>query len=155
MRISELLTVDQIRVPLAGIRALEVIDELCGLLLPELEESAHDQIVAEIRQLEREAPTGIGYGIAVPHAHTELAVEPKLAIGLGPEPLNFAAVDDVPVRLVFLVLCPANRPRRHLRLLARISRLMHDPGLRAGMMASRNAQELYTVLCAYEAEHFG
>ncbi len=75
--------------------------------------------------LEREAeyPTGIGCGVAIPHANTWITDEPVVALGIFPGGLDFGAPDGVPATVLVLLLTANGMTSTHLKLLARISRL--------------------------------
>jgi nitrogen PTS system EIIA component len=98
--------------------------------------------------LAREAlgSTGIGRGIALPHAR--IATLPRLfgLLARLEKPIDFAAIDDEPVDLVFLLLTPENAGREHLAALATISRVLRDGELAGDLRVARNPMELYQRL---------
>lgn len=95
--------------------------------------------------LAREAlgSTGIGRGIALPHARIANLPRPFGLLARLEKPVDFAAIDDEPVDLVFLLLTPENAGREHLAALAAISRVLRDEAVARRLRAARDAGELY------------
>lgn len=92
--------------------------------------------------LAREAivTTGIGGGIAIPHADLPEIDEPRLALGIFPDGVDFDALDEEPVHLVFLLLGTPRTPGLHMKILARIARLSKHPGFREELCACRDGE---------------
>lgn len=98
--------------------------------------------------LEREklGTTGVGRGVAIPHG--KLAGLDRIVglLAFLETPVNFEAVDDAPVDLVFLLLAPENAGAEHLRVLARVSRLLRDKAVTDRLRASTDAAGLHAAL---------
>jgi nitrogen PTS system EIIA component len=97
-------------------------------------------------QRERLGSTGIGDGIAIPHGKV-----PKLERLFGlvarlDKPIDFEALDSQPVDLLFMLLAPEGAGADHLKALARIARVVREPGLLDRVRAARDADALYAVL---------
>lgn len=102
---------------------------------------------------ERLGSTGVGLGIAIPHARLAdvdrlLGVFARLD-----KPIEFDAVDDQPVDLIFLLLAPESTGADHLKALARVSRLLRDKANCAKLRGADNADALYAVLVEPPASH--
>ncbi|MDG1769124.1 MAG: PTS sugar transporter subunit IIA [Yoonia sp.] len=98
--------------------------------------------------IEREGlgPTGVGHGIALPHARLA-EVDPVRGIFIRLEkPLNFDAVDRQPVDLVFALLAPKTQGVDHLKALALVSRTMRDPDICAKLRANSDPSTIHTIL---------
>ncbi|WP_425051127.1 PTS sugar transporter subunit IIA [Psychromarinibacter sp. S121] len=98
--------------------------------------------------MERESlgPTGVGHGIALPHARLE-GLEQVRGVFLRIEkPLDFDSVDRQPVDLVFALLAPSASGVDHLRALALVSRTLRDPDICAKLRANDDAATLHAVL---------
>jgi PTS system nitrogen regulatory IIA component len=98
--------------------------------------------------LEREnlGPTGVGHGVALPHARIT-GLEGVTGVFLRLEkPLDFDAVDRQPVDLVFALFAPQDSGVEHLKALALVSRTLRDPGICAKLRANSEAKTLYAVL---------
>ena len=103
--------------------------------------------------IEREGlgPTGVGHGIALPHARIK-NVERVCGVFLRLEkPIEFDAVDRQPVDLVFALLAPLNAGVEHLKALALVSRTMRDTSVQAKLRANNDARTLHTILTELNA----
>jgi len=103
-------------------------------------------IVETLQQRERLGSTGIGQGVAIPHAKL-----PKLDKLTGifarlDRAIEFDSLDSQPVDLIFLLLAPEGAGADHLKALARIARLLRDPEVVQKLRESREAEALYAVL---------
>jgi len=97
---------------------------------------------------ERLSGTGIGEGVAIPHAMVEGLERPIGAFARLDPAVDFAAIDQQPADLVFLLLAPKGRSGDHLKALARISRFLRRGEVRARLRAARSQQELCAIFAA-------
>ena len=103
----------------------DVLVELTKLLADDRTPSA-DEILAGLVEREEVMSTGIGSGIAIPHARLEALDEIRLALVRYPAGIDFRALDEKPVYLVFGVVGPPQGTGQHVKLLARIARLVKE-----------------------------
>ena len=94
---------------------------------------------------ERLAGTGMGDGVAIPHASVKGVVRPIGAFARLEPAQDFEALDKRPADLVFLLLSPTERGADHLKALARISRFLKRADIREKLRAARGADELYAL----------
>jgi mannitol/fructose-specific phosphotransferase system IIA component (Ntr-type) len=106
--------------------------------------------LARLLERERTMSTGMGGGVAVPHAKTEKCPHLVVALGRVADGVDFKAIDGKPVVVVFLLLGPPDSTRQHVDLLARIAYLVKAPGV---IDAVRNAASAQDVLEVLRAEH--
>ncbi len=104
------------------------------------------EIFDTLLQRERLGSTGIGEGIAIPHGKL-----PKLASLFGlfarlEKPIDFDALDGAPVDMLFLLLAPEGAGADHLKALARVARVLREPGIHDRIRAARDASAVYAVL---------
>ena len=99
-----------------------------------------------ILQRERLGSTGVGNGIAIPHGKLASVNSIVGIFARLDQPVDFEALDDQPVDLVFLLLAPEGAGADHLKALARIARLLRDQDVAKKLRASRDAQAIYSVL---------
>ena len=103
-------------------------------------------VCAALQERESLGPTGVGQGIALPHARLEgLGKVHGLFIRIE-KPLDFEAVDRQPVDLIFALLAPQDAGVEHLKALAMVSRTMRDNGLCGKLRANADATTLHTLL---------
>ncbi|HRD27589.1 MAG TPA: PTS IIA-like nitrogen regulatory protein PtsN [Caulobacter sp.] len=98
--------------------------------------------------LEREAAgsTGVGHGVAVPHARLPGLDRMRGVFLRLEQPTAFESVDDQPVDLVFALLAPVGSDTEHLRSLARVSRLLRKSDVRQQLRQARTAEAIYALL---------
>jgi nitrogen PTS system EIIA component len=102
---------------------------------------------------EREAAgsTGVGYGVAVPHARLEGLQRMRGIFVRLENPVEFESVDDQPVDLLFALFAPKNAGAEHLRALARVSRIMRQSELREQLRKARSADAVHALLVHQDA----
>ncbi len=122
----------------------ELLDILAaaGALPPNLRERAHEALLARERQMS----TGIGMGVAIPHAAVDGLGHVAAAFGRAPDGIEFQALDDAPVKLIFLFLVPKAEFQTHLKTLAAIARFLNQPGESAKLLAATSATAMRGIL---------
>jgi mannitol/fructose-specific phosphotransferase system IIA component (Ntr-type) len=150
VRLSELLSPSRIRVPLRAKDKEGVLRELVDLLVQQDGGAAPEEILGAILERERQFPTGIGYGVAVPHGKTPVLSGLGIVAGTAVEPVPYETIDGQPVRLFFLLAGPESLAGMHVKALSRISRLVRREGVRARLLEARTPQEFYRTLCEAE-----
>lgn len=97
---------------------------------------------------EREAAgsTGIGHGVAVPHARIAGLDRIRGVFIKVEQPVEFGSIDDQPADLIFALLAPAEAGTEHLRALARVSRMLRNPDLRHHLRTAPNVDALHALL---------
>jgi mannitol/fructose-specific phosphotransferase system IIA component (Ntr-type) len=152
--LSELLRAETINLNLTSSDRESVLSELVNQI-PELEgqPEARRTLLRALHEREQLHSTGIGDGIALPHARNALVGlvdHPILVFGRHPEGIPYGAIDAVPARLFFLVLAPT--VTQHLGVLARLSRTLRDPKLRRGLLAADKPDKVIGLLREAEAQ---
>ncbi|XYD07997.1 PTS sugar transporter subunit IIA [Methylobacterium sp. NMS12] len=144
------MTVDRILGPsdaLIGLRAASkgaLLDELARRAAGALGLAAETILPALIRR-ETLGSTGVGDGIALPHARLEAVARPYGILARLRDPIDFDAVDDRPVDLVVLLLLPTAAEGETLNALACVARRLRDPVAAAAMRGARDAAALYAA----------
>lgn len=153
MRITEILPAERIFVDGNGkvfdkSSALQVLSEL---LAPALgcEKEALEDLLAERERLQS---TGIGDGVAIPHTSVESAAKRAAALVLCPKGVPFDAIDGADVNIVLGVVGPKDSTGEHLRVLARISRLLRNESTRRALAESPNPAEAFRVIESREQQ---
>ncbi len=152
MRLSELLSPSRIRVPLTATDKEGVLRELVDLLVTGNGGGGHtrDDVLEAILERERQFPTGIGYGVAVPHGKTPALSSLVVVAGTTPAPVPYETIDGEPVRLFFLLAGPESAAAAHVKVLSRISRLVRREPIRGRLLGAKSPEEFYRVLCEAE-----
>jgi mannitol/fructose-specific phosphotransferase system IIA component (Ntr-type) len=140
VRLSDILDEDAILFDMNAGRKDEAIAALVQVLEGTRVVSDAEAVVRDIHKRERTMSTGIGGGIAVPHAQSRGAERLALALGRLRRPIEFEALDGRPVQLLFLVVGPEERGG-FIRVLARISRLLYSGDLQRNLLRARTPGE--------------
>jgi nitrogen PTS system EIIA component len=135
MDLADILSKDQIITDLKAADRWEAIDELIENLVAtgKIRTEHRDAIRAVVKKRETSMSTGIGFGIGIPHASTDLIDEVVGALGRSKTGINFDALDNQPVNLVMLFLVPQGQFQKHLHTLANISKLLHKAEFRQAL----------------------
>lgn len=118
--------------------------------LPSLDEG---QLLDRLLEREAQQSTGIGGGLALPHATVSGLEKTVLVVGRIREGLDFDALDGEPVDLLFLLLSPPDARDVHLRLLARLARIVTPDETLAELRRTSDATHLFQVLLEQDARH--
>ena len=145
MPLTDLITPNSVIAGLKVNSKKQLLQELAARAA-ELSGQSERTILEFLQQREKLGSTGVGNGIAIPHGKL-----PKLDRLFGlfarlDRPIDFEALDDAPVDLVFLLLAPENAGADHLKALARVARLLRDAEIARKLRGSRDAEALYAVL---------
>lgn len=150
MDITSFITADSVAVGLE----VKSKDELIEKLLVLANKSGKVTNLSEVRNavLEREKllSTGIGDGIAIPHAKTQAVSDTVCSVAILKNAVDFDSVDGAPVDVAFLLLGRESNVGAHLRLLSRISRYLCEPDKISKLRTAKNREELLTFLSSEE-----
>ena len=102
-------------------------------------------LVANIIKRERDSSTGIGKGVAVPHAHQDDIPHQLLAIGISHDGIDFSSIDDEPVKIIALLATPVKHQKQHMELLAALSRTLQRETLRSDLTSAVDSSEVIEV----------
>jgi len=130
---------------LKGTNAKEAIVELAAVAAQGTSLKA-DDIAAAVLERESLMSTGLGHGIAVPHARFDGLSSPIVAVGLARDGVDFDAPDGEPARVIFCLLTPKNDPNVQLELLADIGRAFQAEGFTKRLLATRGYTEFVALL---------
>jgi mannitol/fructose-specific phosphotransferase system IIA component (Ntr-type) len=99
-----------------------------------------------VKTRENSMSTGIGFGIGIPHASTDLIYEVVGAFGRSSQGIQFDALDNQPVKLVMLFLVPQGQFQKHLHTLANIAKLLHKTEFRQSLEEAPDAQAMFDAI---------
>jgi fructose-specific phosphotransferase system IIA component len=150
MNLTDILTVDCIRVPLRASSKREVIHELVDVLHAANRITEPQLLKDAVWQREQTRTTGLGAGLAIPHGKCAGIPALSLAIGKPANPMDFEAIDGKPVKLVVLLASPPDRTSDHIQALAKVSRLMTMEEFRESAYAATSSQELFNLFKSRE-----
>ncbi|MGH1569452.1 PTS sugar transporter subunit IIA [Methylobacterium sp. P31] len=153
MSSADAMTIDELLAPADVVHGLRVGNKKA--LLRELARLSGqtlglypDEILAALIRREDLGSTGVGDGVALPHARMEAVQRPFGLLARLREPVDYEAVDDRPVDLVFLLLLPAGAQSDYLNALACVARRLREPEAAAALRGARDASALYSLITA-------
>jgi mannitol/fructose-specific phosphotransferase system IIA component (Ntr-type) len=110
-----------------------------------------DRFAAAVKGREEIMSTGIGREVAIPHARDLTVSCLKIAVCLIRSPLEFVSMDDLPVRIVFMIAVPQNSNKEYMKILRSLSEYLRGDEARAELLSSQDEKELYSNVKKIEA----
>jgi len=151
MRLSDILKIQTIKVPLQAKNKKDAITELVQVLADAKEVKDAQVLLASVLEREATRTTGIGNGLAIPHGKCHGVDHLVVAIGKPETPIDFESIDKRPVNLIVLLASPPDQTGPHIQALARISRLMNVEAFRQAMRNATSAQQVYDAVVSQES----
>ncbi len=146
MRITDLLQKQAIDLHGAASGKQDAIDKIVSLMLKtgciNDEEKYKNAVIAR----EAEGTTGIGEGVAIPHAKTDAVTKPALAAMVVPDGVDYEALDGEPTNLFFLIAAPNTEDNVHLDVLGKLSVLLMDDKFRVDLLQAKTPEEFISVI---------
>src|SRR5580658_5679802 len=153
MNLGDILSLETIVPNLQATNRWEAIDQLIQNLVAtnKIQAASRDAIIAVVKKRESSMSTGIGFGIGIPHASTDLITEVVGALGRSTKGIEFDALDNQPVNLVVLFLVPQGQFQKHLHTLASIAKLLHVKEFRQELEQASDAAGMFEIIKKYSA----
>ncbi len=157
MNLSGLLKEDLVLLDFAAQDKWGAIERLVDLLVEkgrvkaEHRKAVLDALVAR----ENVASTGMGHGVAIPHAWIDLLDAASAAVALSPSGVPFQAPDGKPATITILLVSPRRNAQNHVRTLAAIARLLNYEEMRQALLAAKSGEEVLRIVREEEAKEFG
>lgn len=148
MDLGDILSKEQILPDLQAADRWQAIDELISNLVTtgKIKPEHREAITAVVRKRETSMSTGIGFGIGIPHASTDLIYEVVGSLGRSKKGVDFNALDNQPVHLVMLFLVPQGQFQKHLHTLANIAKMLHKSEFRQALENAPDAESMLAVI---------
>ena len=148
MNLASLLNRDQVMPSMASTTHWEAIEEIVNHLhsLGYLTDSQKPSVIEALREREGKISTGIGSGVAIPHAFSDLVEDVVVGFGRSREGIDFEALDNAPVHFVILFIVPKKKYQLHLKTLAAIARHFTNRNVRDHLAAAESADEILAIL---------
>jgi len=146
MNLARLLDTNLIKAPLESSFKDEAIAELVELLVRAGKVKDREGVLEALYERERKGSTGIGGGVAIPHARAAEIQDALLAVGVAPDGIEFDAVDEEPVRLVFLLLGAPDKPGQNVEILANVGILVQIPGVYEKLVGAKDPGTVIAVI---------
>jgi len=130
----------------------EAVKEISLKLAQEGKINDMDKFIRDILEREGLGSTGIGHGIAVPHARTDTVSDFVIGFGRSSEGINFNAIDGENVNLIFLMGANPKELNLYLRLLAELSKFLMKASFRRELMEAKSGSDVITAIKKFEEE---
>jgi mannitol/fructose-specific phosphotransferase system IIA component (Ntr-type) len=150
LRLSEILSPEYIKVPMAAVDKASAIDELVELLAGHPAVSDIAAVRRAVWEREQVRTTGIGNGLALPHGKTSGVSDLVMALGKPAMPIDFDSVDRKSATVVVLLASPQDKTGPHIRALAWISRLLTIESFRHALEMARDGQTVMNAIEQHE-----
>jgi PTS system nitrogen regulatory IIA component len=145
MKILEVLQKEAILEDLKGTDKKSILEELVAPI-SKISGVSDDLLVKVLLDRERLGSTGIGSGVGIPHGKLKDLETLLLGFGLSRNGVDFESMDGKPAHIFFLLLTPENSTGLHLKLLARISRLLKNESFREKLLNAADRDEIFNVI---------
>jgi PTS system nitrogen regulatory IIA component len=145
MKILDVLPKEAIIADLKSRSKTEVLDELVAPLA-RLAGMSREELVRVLLERERLGSTGIGGGIGIPHGKLKDLDNLMIGFGLSRKGVDFESLDGEPTRIFFLLITPENSTGLHLKMLARISRILKNEPFKERLLGSDGADQIYEII---------
>ena len=152
MKIADLLAKESIDLQAKVGSKTEALEHLVALMAKSGKLSDEAEYKRCVLAREEEGSTGIGEGIAIPHAKTNAVKAPGLAAMIVSEGVDFASLDDQPAKLFFLIAAPDTEDNVHLDVLSRLSTLLMDEEFTTALYAAKSPKEFLSIIDKFEAD---
>ncbi len=150
-RISELLPRSAVVLNLQSKEKFAVIDELVRPLVAAGAITEESEFVSAIARRENMESTGIGLGVAIPHARTKAVSSIVLAFGRSDSGVDFNSLDGKPSHLIFLIAAPEEQKTEYIMTLARLSKLLRKDEVRIGLNKAGSPEDVVRVITQHES----
>jgi PTS system fructose-specific IIC component len=150
MKITKLLTVDTILLSMNSTNKIGAIDELVEILNAAGKITNKELFREAILKRESQSTTGIGDGIAIPHAKTAVVKEPAIVFGKSMAGVEYEALDGKASHLFFMIAAPEGANNTHLEALARLSGLLMKEEVREKLLKATTKNEILTIIDNYD-----
>jgi PTS system nitrogen regulatory IIA component len=146
LKILDFLDPTSVAVELTATNKKGVLEELTGMLAKSGKVKDAKATVDILLEREKLGSTGIGQGIAIPHAKTDQTTQVTASFGLSRKGVQFDSLDGEPVYIFFLLVAPPDAAGQHLKALARISRLLKDKFFRQALRDVKDVSEVLKII---------
>ena len=146
MKLSDIISVDSIIPDLKARDKSGVLRELAKAICNVESSLEEDSLVKVLEERERLGSTGIGDGVAIPHGKINGIDRPLMCFGRSKQGVDFDSMDAKPVYLFFLLVAPENSAGAHLKVLAKIAKMLKNSGLRKKLLEAGDREEIYNII---------
>lgn len=149
-KISEIILPDGVVLDVKNTEKIAVIKELAQILIDKNIVTNPDEFFSAILRRENLESTGIGQGVAIPHARTTAVKNIVIVFGRSTTGVDFSSLDGLPSYLIFLIAAPEDKKTEYIMTLARLSKLLRKNDARKTLMDAQTPEEVIKTIVTYE-----
>ncbi|GAM15878.1 PTS fructose transporter subunit IIABC [Mesobacillus selenatarsenatis] len=152
MRITELLTRETILLSMNAESKQDAVTELVGVLERAGKITDRNAFEEAILKREQQSTTGVGDGIAIPHAKTSVVKNAAIVFGRSEAGIDYESLDGQPAHLFFMIAAPEGANNTHLEALARLSSILMNADARGKLLGAKTANDVIGIINSYDQE---
>jgi len=146
MQLDQIFKIEFISLDLSAKTKIEALTELVNTIVQSGIELKSSSIIEILQQRENLGSTGIGDGVAIPHGKIPDLDDLIVAFGRSSDGIAYNSLDGKPAHLFFLLLAPENSTGQHLKVLAKISKMLKIDNFRKMLMQAKSQREIYKII---------
>ena len=146
MKIEEILKKESVIADLLGDSKVQVIKEMTQCLKKNNLIKKDQALFETLMEREKLGSTGIGENVAIPHGKSDEVTQIITVLARSKKGVEFESLDQKPVHFVCMVIAPAHSTGQHLKVLARVSRIFKNQGIREEILKAENSDTIYSIL---------
>jgi len=153
MKITDILKKEYIIDSLVSVDKASTLEELSSFLKSKGLVFVKENLLNALMERERLGSTGIGENVAIPHAKVSEIDQIVTIFARSIKGVEFDSLDKKPVHFIYLVLAPEKSSGQHLKVLARVSRLLKNKSLREAIMSATEANQIYSIIADEDSKY--
>lgn len=146
LKISEYLRPEAIMMEIKAKEKIAAINEVVAHMVENNMVSDGEEFIKALAKRENLESTGIGDGIAIPHARTNAVRDLVLAFAQSPQGIDFSSIDGKPSHIIFLIAAPESQKSEYIVALAKLSRLLRKPSVREMLRSAKDRDEVMAII---------
>ncbi|MGB5218791.1 MAG: PTS sugar transporter subunit IIA [Smithella sp.] len=150
MQLEQLFKIEYINADLSARNKEDALLEMVDTIILGGLKLDKSSVLEILKQRESLGSTGIGEGVAIPHGKISALNDIVIAFGRSVNGIAYDSLDGKPVHLLFLLLAPENSAGQHLKILAKISKMLKEPDFRKKLLKARTQSDLYRIIIEQE-----
>lgn len=154
MKITDYLKAQHVNASVRGRNKNDIIEDMLKLISTSENILDFEKVRQAVFEREQIMSTGVGNGFAIPHGKSDAVKDIVAGFGITERPIEYDALDDKPVRLVFILIGKENMVGSHIKLLSRVSRLMNNESFRAKLLSLKSSEAIIEAFREEESLQF-
>ena len=154
MKITDILSIGCIKIPLEAETKDEVLSELVNLLCESKFIKNKDLVLEAVKEREKTLSTGLESGIAIPHGKSRGVTSLVASFGISKEGIDFGSIDGEKSKIFFMLVNPEGPAGPHVKALSRISRILSKEDFRHKLLQAEKSEDVHNLIKEEEKKYF-